>query len=402
MPTVKVRMGEVILISIDPCQKFNPEKTILWRGSVLRKAMGLALSEAEKGLGKVSPNPMVGAVIIKDKKIVGKAFHKRFGGLHAEAELIESLPEKIIKNATLVVNLEPCSHYGKTPPCSLLIADKGIKKVVISTKDPNPLVSGKGIRCLEDRGIHVVKGICREEALELNRGFFFAQIKGRPFITIKYAQTIDGRIAFPGKRRYRISNSISRIYTHTLRKYHDAILVGIETVLTDDPLLNVRYIDGVSPLKVVLDSGLRIPPESRLIRNEEKGKVIIFTSKRTGKRKIEELIKLNIRVEQIDEQNGKLSLFQVAAKLKKSGINSILVEGGARVITSFIEDDLYDDLEICISPKILGAGIRATTDHFNAPLRDENQMRLLTMKSISNDVWLHYRRIKTIDIMEKI
>ena len=369
---------------------------------MFQKAMSLALSEAEKGLGKVSPNPMVGAVLIKNRKIIGKAFHRRFGGLHAEAELLKLLPDKIIKNATLVVNLEPCSHYGKTPPCSLLIADKGIKKVVVSTKDPNPLVSGRGIRCLEDQGIRVIKGICREEAIELNRGFFFAQMEERPFITIKYAQTIDGRIAFPGKRRYRISNFKSLIYTHTLRKYHNAILVGIETVLTDDPLLNVRHVDGFSPLKVVLDSGLRIPPESRLIRNEEKGKVIIFTSKRTGKRKIEELIKLNIRVEQVDEQNGKLSLFQTVNKLKESGINSLLVEGGARVITSFIEDDLYDDLEVCISPKILGTGIRATTDHFKAQIRYENQMKLLKMKSINDDVWLHYRKIKTINIMEKI
>ena len=369
---------------------------------MFQKAMSLALSEAEKGLGRVSPNPMVGAVLIKNGKIIGKAFHKRFGGLHAEAELIGSLPDKIIKDATLVVNPEPCSHYGKTPPCSLLIADKGIKKVVVSAKDPNPLVSGRGIRCLKDRGIRVVKGICREEAIELNRGFFFAQTEGRPFITIKYAQTIDGRIAFPGKRKYRISNFQSRIYTHTLRKYHDAILVGIETVLTDDPLLNVRHVDGVSPLKVVLDSRLRIPPESRLIRNEKKGKVVIFTSVKTDKRKIKELIKLNIRIEQVNEQNGKLSLSRTVNKLKESGINSILVEGGARVITSFFEDDLYDDLEVCISPKIPGEGIHATTDHFKAPARSKNQMRLLTMKSTSNDVWLHYRKIKTIDIMEKI
>lgn len=360
--------------------------------------MLLALKEAEKGRGKVSPNPMVGVVLLKRGKIVGKAFHHGFGKPHAEAELLKSFPEEVTRGATLVVNLEPCNHYGKTPPCTELIVNRGIKTVVISTMDPNPLVAGRGIKCLREHGIEVIEGVCREEAIELNLGFFISHLFNRPFIKIKYAQSLDSKIGIPGKKRLWISNDKSRLYAHELRACSDAILVGIETVFADDPVLNVRNVSGFSPKRIILDSYLRISSNARVINTEYGGPTILFVSIDAPEMRKNELEKLNVQIERVDEDSGELNLFQVVKKLKKVGINALLVEGGSRVITSFVKRGLYDDIEICIAPRLLGKGLYPIREMITEKIaKNRNQLKLLNIKRLEDDVWLHYRNPETIE-----
>lgn len=324
--------------------------------------MKRALALARKGLGRVSPNPMVGAVIVKEGRVIAEGYHRTFGGAHAEIEAIEKAAASP-RGADIYVTLEPCSHFGKTPPCTDRLMDIQPSRVIIGTVDPNPLVAGRGIAALEARGIPTVTGVLEKECRRLNEVFFTFMERGTPFVTLKYAQTLDGRIAASSGDSKWISSLESRIFAHRLRSRHDAILVGIGTVLTDDPELTVRLVRGRNPLRVVVDSLLSIPLESRILSGQDTARTIVLTSPRRDPQKQEQLRTLDIETIVIaEEKQGLLDMQAVFAELGKRGLSSVLVEGGSGIITSCLRHGCADRLVVITAPRILGRGIEAVGD----------------------------------------
>jgi diaminohydroxyphosphoribosylaminopyrimidine deaminase/5-amino-6-(5-phosphoribosylamino)uracil reductase len=321
--------------------------------------MKRALKLAGKGRGWTSPNPLVGAVIVKDGQIVGEGYHKRFGEDHAEINAINNASESIV-GATLYVTLEPCSHYGKTPPCVERIIKEKLSRVVIGVTDPNPLVAGRSIAMLQDQGITTTVGILEKECRELNEAFFKYMTTKIPFVTVKYAQTVDGRIATTTGHSRWISSQASRKYAHRLRSYHDGILVGIKTVLKDDPDLTVRLVKGKNPQRIVVDSTLQIPADAKILTNQDKAPTIVATTSHCSSEKRALLREMDIETLVIDEDDGgHVDLHKLIAELGRRGISSILVEGGAEIITSLVKEKIPDRLLIITAPKIAGKGIEA-------------------------------------------
>ena len=323
--------------------------------------MRRALVLARRGEGWVSPNPMVGAVIVKEGRIIGDGYHARFGGAHAEVNAIRRASEgQGAAGATVYVTLEPCSHFGKTPPCvDMLIASK-VARVVIGTSDPNPLVSGNGIQALREHGIETAVGILEDRCRELNERFFKFIATRLPFVTLKFAETLDGRIAAAtGDSRW-ISSPASRTFSHRLRALHDGILVGVGTVLRDDPDLTCRLVRGRNPLRIVVDSELRIPPEARLLKDQERAKTIVVCTPRASPEKISRLGGAGIETTVIDpEGSGRVDMAKLFVELGRRGLSSVLVEGGREIITSVLRAGLADRLVVIIAPKIVGKGIEA-------------------------------------------
>lgn len=316
---------------------------------------------AKKGRRRVSPNPMVGALIVRNGRVVAKGYHRRFGGLHAEAAAIASATEDL-RNTTLYVNLEPCTHFGKQPPCVEKILEAGIGRVVVGMSDPNPQVNGRGIRFLREKGLSVDSGILQDKCRNLNEAFIKYITTGYPFITLKIAQTLDGRIAATDGSSKWISGPLARKRVHKFRSDSDAILVGIGTVLADDPQLNVRHVAGPHPRRVVLDSSLRIPLTARMLNDEYSNKTIIFHSSLENV-KAEILSKKGVQIFQVARHtNGKLNLNQVCKKLAELGLISVFVEGGSEVFSSFLRSRLVDRLLIFVAPKILGSGRLALSE----------------------------------------
>jgi diaminohydroxyphosphoribosylaminopyrimidine deaminase/5-amino-6-(5-phosphoribosylamino)uracil reductase len=304
--------------------------------------MQIAMTLAKKGVGKVEPNPAVGAVLVKNNKIIGKGFHKKFGGPHAEINALKNC-KKSLAGATMYVTLEPCCHFGKTPPCTKTIIKAGIKKVVAATKDPTKKVNGKGFKILKKAGIEVKTGLCKNEAQKLNAAFFkFARTR-KPWVIIKWAQSADGFLARKDKKRW-ITNSKSKKDVHKLRRKAQAILVGINTVLADDPMLTARPDTGNQPIRVVLDSQLKIPLNCNLIKTAKKTPVCIFTT--TGRAKIKQK---GVETVKVGKYKGTINLKTVLAKLAQRDIQQILVEGGKEVITSFLKQKLADQIIIYTS-----------------------------------------------------
>lgn len=324
--------------------------------------MKRALKLAGKGEGRVSPNPMVGAVIVKEDRIIGEGYHKEFGKAHAEINAINNV-SGIIEGATFFVTMEPCSHYGKTPPCVDRIIEVRPSKVVIGTADPNPLVSGKGIEILKRHGIKTEVGILEEECRKLNETFFKFIRTRTPFITLKFAQTIDGRIATSTGHSKWISSEPSLKFAHRLRNIHDGVMVGAGTILKDDPELTVRYVRGKNPLRIVVDSTLRIEANARVLKNQEKAKTIIVTTPLCNKEKLSQLTGAGIEILIINNDNKKrVDLKELLIELGKKEISSVLVEGGSEIITSFLKEKIADRLVIIIAPKIMGTGTPAVGD----------------------------------------
>ncbi|MDO9528834.1 MAG: bifunctional diaminohydroxyphosphoribosylaminopyrimidine deaminase/5-amino-6-(5-phosphoribosylamino)uracil reductase RibD [Syntrophales bacterium] len=324
--------------------------------------MKRALKLARKGEGRVSPNPMVGAVIVKDGRIIGEGYHKKFGGNHAEINAINSASEAI-EGTILYVTMEPCSHYGKTPPCTDRIVEVRPQRVVIGTTDPNPMVSGRGIDILKQHGIETDVGILEEECRELNEIFLkFIRTK-TPFITLKFAQTIDGRIATSTGHSRWISSEPSLKFAHKLRSLHDGIMVGAGTILTDDPELTVRHARGKNPLRIVVDSTLRIQANARVLKNQESAKTIIATTQHCNKENLRHLTDSGIETLIINSKNQKhVDLKKLLAELGKKEISSVLVEGGSEIITSFLKEKIADRIIIITAPKIIGTGIPSVGD----------------------------------------
>jgi len=324
--------------------------------------MRMAIRLARKGIGKTNPNPMVGAVIVRNGKIIGRGYHKKCGDYHAEINAINNVKGSI-RGSTLYINLEPCSHYGRTPPCVDTLIKKGLKRVVVGTPDPNPEVNGKGIKILRSKGIKVDVGILDTECRQLNEHYFKFIKSGIPYVTVKYAQTLDGRIATKTGDSQWISSEASRKYVHFLRSTNDGIMVGAGTVTADNPQLTVRHVKGMNPLRIIVDSKLRIPINSSVLTDGNPHQTIIATTSNTPARKITAIKKLGVEVLVVrKERNGKVSFSSLLKELGKREIMSVLVEGGSGMITALLKVNLVDKMIIPISPRILGKGLEAIGD----------------------------------------
>jgi diaminohydroxyphosphoribosylaminopyrimidine deaminase/5-amino-6-(5-phosphoribosylamino)uracil reductase len=323
--------------------------------------MEMAYSLAEKAKGNTSPNPCVGAVIVNQKKIVGWGYHQEAGQPHAEIIALEKAGQKV-KGATLYLTLEPCVHWGRTPPCVDRLIGAGLKRVVISSYDPNPLVYKKGVSRLKRAGIEVITGLLSEKNDKLNEAYNKYILSRKPFVCLKAAISLDGKIAtVSGDSRW-ISSEESRHFVQNLRAEYDAILVGINTIIKDDPLLTIR-LPGFSKRnwhRVILDSELRLPLNARLLKDSEGDKIIIFTGKRAPHQKAEILKSSRVEIIRVNSRHGQVDLREVLKELGKREISSLLVEGGAQVLTSFIEQKLADKAFFFLSPKLIG-GEKALT-----------------------------------------
>ena len=309
--------------------------------------MQRALDLAERGKGTVRPNPLVGCVLVHEGKIIGEGYHEQYGGPHAEVNAIASVTDpKLLAAATAYVSLEPCSHWGKTPPCANLLVEKGIKSVVVATLDPNPLVAGKGVRLLEEAGISVQVGLLEQEAKWQNRRFFCQQEKHRPYLILKWAQTQDGFIARENFDSKWISSSQSRQLVHQWRAEEQAILVGKNTALHDNPRLNVRDWTGSDPIRVVLDSKLELPADLHLF--DQQIPTLCYNLLKSEKLTNLEWVQL-----------PQLSLEALLADLHARQIQSVLIEGGSQTIHQFLAADLWDEARVFTAPIQFERGIAA-------------------------------------------
>lgn len=319
------------------------------------KYMDLALELAEKGRGYVNPNPMVGAVVVKDGEIVGKGWHKFYGGPHAEVYALDEAGAKA-EGATIYVTLEPCSHFGKTPPCAEKIKKMKIKKCVIACLDPNPIVAGRGKKILEEAGIEVVVGVREKEAKELNKVFMKYITEKNPYLFLKCAITLDGKIATNEKDSKWITNEKSREKVQFLRHEYMGIMVGINTLINDNPRLTARIENGVNPFRIVVDPHLRTPLESNFVNMADDNKSIIVTSKENEKNnKITELENKNVKI--IYMEGYDFSVHEILKKIGELKIDSVLLEGGSYLISKAFKENRIDGGEIFIAPKILGGGL---------------------------------------------
>lgn len=351
--------------------------------------MGIALKLAEKGIGKVNPNPLVGAVIVKNNRIIGQCYHMKYGENHAEVNAIESLKEDP-SGATLYVTLEPCSHYGKTPPCTDRIIESKISKVVIGMLDPNPLVSGNGVKKLKEAGIKVVLGVLEEKCREINEVFIKYITKKRPFVVLKSAMSLDGKIAtYTGESKY-ITGEKSREEVHKLRNKLSSIMVGVNTVIKDNPQLTCRLEGGHSPVRIVVDSTLRIPRKSKVISDKYKQNTIIATTVLAEKEKINYLQSLGVNVLIAKVKNNKVDLNDLMVKLSEIAIDSILLEGGAALNYSALEEGIVDKIKIFIAPKLIGGEESKTPIGGSGidSLKDAFKVNNLTMKRTGEDILL--------------
>lgn len=332
-----------------------------------RKYMELALELALKGCGKVDPNPLVGAVIVKDGKIIGRGYHTEYGKLHAEREALASCSSSP-EGAVMYVTLEPCCHHGKQPPCTDAVIDAGISRVVIGSADPNPLVAGKGVERLKAHGIEVVEGFMREECDAINSAFFRFIKTGMPYVVMKYAMTMDGKIATRTGASKWITSEAARKRVHEDRNRYMAIMAGIGTVLKDDPLLTCRIPGGRDPVRVICDTHLRIPVDSQIVQTAKKYRTLIATAQTGGgessadrcgeckyiEDKCSALTAKGCEILYIPVKNGHIDLEQLMKKLGEQKISSVLLEGGGTLNWSALGAGIVDRLQVYIAPKIFG------------------------------------------------
>ncbi len=315
--------------------------------------MDLACRLALRGRGRTAPNPMVGAVLVRNGKVVSTGYHRKPGAPHAEVVAIEGAKGGL-QDTTLYINLEPCAHYGRTPPCVDLILDRKIRRVVIGTRDTNPLVSGRSIATLRRRGIQVTCGVLEKRCRRLNEAFFKSVETNKPFVTLKAALTLDGKIAASTGQSQWISSPASREKVHRLRNQVGAILVGIGTVLQDDPQLTVRGIGAAAgPCRVVMDSRLRVPLTARIL--EPEAETLIATTPRASKRKIRALEDRGVAVEVLaPDRSGRVPLGALLRRLARRGIQHVLLEGGSGIYTTALKAKEVDKLLLFVAPLLLG------------------------------------------------
>ncbi len=328
-----------------------------------REYMLRAIELAAKGAGHTNPNPMVGAVIVKDGRIIGEGYHEQYGSLHAERNALKNCAERgeSAEGAVMYVTLEPCCHYGKQPPCTEAVIASGIKKVFVGSSDPNPKVAGKGVQILRDAGIEVTEGFLKEACDDLNPVFFHYISTGEPFVALKYAMTADGKIATGSGKSQWITNEEARAHVHELRNYYTGILAGIGTVLADDPLLTCRREGGRNPVRIILDSRLRIPVESKLIDTAKEVPLILVCSELVNDDRKVFLRELGAEVLEVPENpDGTVSIPEALKALGKRGIDGILVEGGGTVNASFVQSGKVNRVYTYIGAKIFGGSGKFT------------------------------------------
>jgi diaminohydroxyphosphoribosylaminopyrimidine deaminase/5-amino-6-(5-phosphoribosylamino)uracil reductase len=357
------------------------------------KFMRLALRLAEKGIGSVEPNPAVGCVIIKAGQEIGRGCHKQFGGPHAEINAIENCKALGFKpeGGTMYVTLEPCCHQGKTGPCTQAIIAAGIKRVVAATLDPSAHANGKGIEQLRRAGIEVEVGLCEQEAKLINAPFFKYVTTGTCWVVLKWAQSIDGKLAFAdqsSEKRW-ITNEASRNDAHKLRRRAGAIIVGIKTVQADDPMLTPRPSKGKKPLRIVLDDSLQVLLTCRLLRTTKTSPVLIYTREETARadpKAVERITKKGAEVLTYPDTPNGFNLLFLLESLSKRGIAQVLVEGGPTVLAAFLKQGLADEICVYVSPKVLGAAGAASIGEPMADLVQAIQLRHVNIKAFDEDV----------------
>lgn len=349
--------------------------------------MKQALALAQYALGRTSPNPMVGAVIVRDGRVVGEGWHRQAGTPHAEINALQQAGD-LASNATIYVTLEPCSHHGRTGPCVDALIAAGIKKVIIAMTDPNPLVAGQGIYKLREAGIQVIEGVLASEAAKLNEVFIKWISTKKPFVLLKSAMSLDGKIAsYTGHSKW-ITGSQSRDYVHQLRDTYDAILVGIGTVLADNPSLTTRLAyQGKNPIRVIVDSTARIPINSNVV-TDGLARTIIAVTDKAPQEKIDALRTCGVEVIECKTKSAGVSLSHLFKILGEQQITSILIEGGATINASILEDNLVDKINWFIAPKIIG-GANAPSPIGGKGIADVNDAKLfedIHMESIGEDI----------------
>jgi diaminohydroxyphosphoribosylaminopyrimidine deaminase / 5-amino-6-(5-phosphoribosylamino)uracil reductase len=318
-----------------------------------KKYMKRALTLARKGIGKTSPNPAVGCVIVKNGAVVGEGWHRKAGEPHAEINALAMAGAKA-RGADVYVTLEPCSHTGKTPPCSEALIRAGVKRVIAGMLDPNPLVSGGGLAALKQAGIETSCGMLEDDCRALNLPFIKHITTGIPFVTYKCAMTLDGNIAtITGESRW-ISCEESRKYVHRMRSRMDAIMVGVDTIITDNPQLTVRHVRGKDPLRVIVDTRLRTPESVKVLNGELSSRTIIATTEINPRVHLRYL-KQGVSIVVCEEFDGRVSMEDLLQKLGAMGVQSILLEGGSRLAGNMLQNVLIDELVIFIAPKVIGS-----------------------------------------------
>ncbi len=318
-----------------------------------RYYMNLALEEAKKGKGKVNPNPLVGAVIVKNDKVIGVGYHEKYGEAHAEVNAFNNATEDV-EGATIYVTLEPCSHFGKTPPCADKIIEKKIGRVVIGTVDPNELVGGNGVKKLQAAGIEVTVGVLEEECKKINEVFIKYITTQKPYVVLKTAMSLDGKISTASGESKWITCEKSREIVHNLRNEYSGIMVGVDTVIMDNPQLTCRVVGGRNPVRIVVDSTLRIPKDSYVVESARDIKTIVATTENSDLGMIDYLIEKGVTVIKTKNISGRVNLNELMEKLGELKIDSVLLEGGATINYSSLKSGIVDKVLFYIAPKIIG------------------------------------------------
>lgn len=369
------------------------------------KYMRRAIELAKKGSGHVNPNPLVGAVIVRDGEIIGEGYHECYGQLHAERNAIANAKKRgnSLEGSTIYVTLEPCCHYGKTPPCTEAIIEEKIAKVVVGSDDPNPLVSGKGFQMLREKGIEVIPHFLEEECDAINHVFFHYIRTGTPYVAMKYAMTMDGKIAcYTGDSKW-VTGEKSRAHVQTLRNHYKGIMAGIGTVLADDPMLNCRIEGGRDPIRIIADSHLRIPMDSQLVRTAGQQPLIVACLPDADEEKAAQLQEKGVEVLRIpgvttaditEEQKEVISLPVLMKELGARKIDGILLEGGGQLNESALQAGIVDRIYCYIAPKIFGGAQAKTPVEGQGLTRaaDAWQFNRIGMQEFGQDILLEYEK----------
>lgn len=343
----------------------------------MRRALSLAL----QGTRRTSPNPLVGCVVVRDGMILSEGWHARYGGAHAERAALDRLPSA--HGATVYVNLEPCAHHGKTPPCAPYIVEKGAARVVLGMVDPDERVRGRGIAILEAAGVAVERGVLEEECRWINRGFIRRTTMNRPWVTAKAAVSLDGGMALLGGESRWITSPEARAVAHLLRAENDAVLVGVGTVARDDPELTVRHTVGPDPLRVVLDARCSMSPGARVAKG-----ALVFVGAEADEGRCSDLRGHGAEVVAIPGDGGRLALPAVLAALADRGVSSLLVEGGPTVLSSFIREGLVDAFVLFLSPRIMGRSISMGGDLTFSSMDETLRLRTRAVRPVGDDLLL--------------
>lgn len=348
--------------------------------------MNRALELARMGSGMVNPNPLVGAVIVKNGKIIGEGYHECYGKAHAERNAVENAIEDVT-GSTIYVTLEPCAHYGKTPPCVDLIIKRKFKKVVIGMLDPNVLVSGKSIEKLKKHGIEVISGVKEKECMKINEIFIKYITSKVPFVLLKSGISLDGKIATANGESKWITSKESREDSQFLRNRFASIMVGVNTIIADDPELTCRIKNGKNPIRIIVDSNLRIPLDSKVVKNNNE-LTIVATTETANPNKKQELIDLGVKVIEVSQKNNRVDLNELIKKIGDEAIDSILIEGGGILNFSALKESIVDKVRFYIAPKIIGGENSKSSVAGDGFLELENAVKLknTTYRTIGEDI----------------